>query len=174
MEISGEVWIAPIGEIAAYVRETHHPLAEDDRLWAADWQDPRPWNGRPCAFSFSTDDGFLANLYSFLPVFEERKISFTAFVNKKKIEDSDDHTTYYMDSSEVQTLSDAGVEIGNHSVTHRPLLPREACQMSLMRGPSLSVVIRREDGRAVLDLIRHSQTELPPDTPSDSPPGISP
>jgi hypothetical protein len=174
LENSGEVWIAPIGEIAAYARETHHPMAEDDRLWEADWQDPRPWNGHPCAFSFSTDDGFLANLYSFLPVFAEREMSFTAFVNKKKIVDSDNHETYYMDSSELFALSEAGVEIGNHTVTHKPLLSREACQMTSMRGPQLSVVIRREEGRTLLELIEHSLVQVPPDTPSDSPPGTSP
>jgi hypothetical protein len=101
-------------------------------------------------------------------------MSFTAFVNKKKIVDSDNHETYYMDSSELFALSEAGVEIGNHTVTHKPLLSREACQMTSMRGPQLSVVIRREEGRTLLELIEHSLVQVPPDTPSDSPPGTSP
>ncbi len=174
VENSGEVWIAPIGEIAQFVRETHHPLAEDDLLYEADYQDSRPWNGYPCAFSFSTDDGFLANLYSYLPVFQDRNLSFTAFINKKKVQDADDHETPYLDSAEVLALAAAGVEIGNHSTSHRPLLPRDACLVSRPGGMLMSLVISPLDGRMRLDLIGHRPIEDPPDTPADGPGGDGP
>jgi hypothetical protein len=81
------------------------------------------WNGYQAAFSFSTDDGFIENLY-WSQVFQDFGFNYTIFIgfivtdfvsDEGKIGWSD---IYYLDS--------LGNEIASHSVSHRRLLTDSA------------------------------------------------
>ncbi|MBN2170682.1 MAG: polysaccharide deacetylase family protein [Candidatus Krumholzibacteriota bacterium] len=162
----GDVWIAPVGEVAEYVRATHAPDPAEPLVWipagptsVPEWpreqrdEPARPWHGRACAFSFSTDDGFRANLTAYAPVFHERELSFTAFLNPRKIQDSDAGTTNYMCSAEVLQFQALGMEVGCHGMEHRYCLPHEACCLTSLREEGdPSVEIATEGSMKVLRL----------------------
>lgn len=151
---SEEFWIAPVGEVAGYLRETHSPSDSEALLWRCGDRSDRPWKGRRCAFSFSSDDGFLANLSVYQPLFAARALSYTAFLNRHKIERASHWTeSPYMDPWEVSILSQSGVEIGNHGANHRCLLRPEACQVRL-NGPEdvITLEIRSDGGEKQLRL----------------------
>jgi hypothetical protein len=151
----GDVWIAPVGEVAMHVHATHGPGIGEPLVLvpsgptsvperaAGEREEPsRPWRGHACAFSFSTDDGFRANLTAYSPVFQERGLSYTAFLNPKKIEESDEGTSNYMGSAEVLQLEAMGVEIGCHGMEHRHCVPNEACtvrSLTLENGITLEI-----------------------------------
>jgi len=157
--VDGDVWIAPVGEVAEYVRATHVPDPAEPLVWipAGPTSVPecpreegdapaRPWQGHACAFSFSTDDGFRANLTAYAPVFQERSLSYTAFFNPMKIWISDAGTSNYMCSAEVLEFHSMGMEVGCHGMEHRHCLPHEACCVSSLREegePTLEILTER-------------------------------
>lgn len=86
------------------------------------------------------DDGFVSAVQNALPVLLERKIPVTIFVSTACIgqpcswivnEGDPDHKELILSSEEIRNLSEQGVVIGSHSVSHRPLTTlseREAWQ----------------------------------------------
>ncbi|MCP4546238.1 MAG: polysaccharide deacetylase family protein [bacterium] len=158
-----EVWIAPIGEIAAWVRQTHVPEDADGFIWRPTTgtsvlgREEGPWQGHQCAFSFSTDDGFKANLSSFSPVFVDRGLSYTMYLNPVRITYSDSNPeSNYLNSLEVTQLADAGIEIGSHTMNHKHLLQPEIFQISSDHGPDFPYwfEIVRENNQAIARLYR--------------------
>ena len=160
---TGEFWIAPVGEIASFVRETHQASDPGGLVWRNGECSDQPWNGHVCAFSFSTDDGFLANLHAYRHCFADRGLSYTAFLNRHKIEHAESWMeSPYMDPDEVSILSESGVEIGNHGANHRCLLRPEALQLRLDRpAGEVTLDIRSEGGRKVLRLWEVNATGVP-------------
>jgi len=76
------------------------------------------------------DDGFVSAVQNALPVLLERKIPVTIFVSTACIgqpcswivnEGDPDHKELILSSEEIRNLSEQGVVIGSHSVSHRPL-----------------------------------------------------
>ena len=141
----GDVWIAPVGEVAAFFRQSHVPHPGEPLVWVPDHLTGVPdgrelhWNGRSCAFSFSTDDGLIANFTTYLPVFLSRGLSFTAYLVPTSINAADQGNDHYLSSFMVMSMADWGIEIGSHSLNHPHMLPPEVGTIRLAdpEGPEL-------------------------------------
>ena len=160
----GDTWIAPLGEVAASLRGTHRPDSAEPLVWrplAITGVPDRegPWAGKSCAFSFSTDDGWKANLYSYAPVFHERGLAYTAYINPRKVINGDGGSLLYMSSSELMEMANLGIEIGSHGFEHMPLMPTEVCTVDLAEPDSdpMHMEIVTQRGLKVLNCYR----ELP-------------
>ena len=114
----GDVWIAPVGEIAQWVRD-NHTAEQGNLVWTAVDGGAQPWNGHASALSFTTILGFQSNLDAFAPVFTARGLSYTAFLSKSAIDVGDTGYATYLNSEGVRQLALEGIEIGSmglHSV----------------------------------------------------------
>ncbi|MDP6418010.1 MAG: polysaccharide deacetylase family protein [Candidatus Krumholzibacteria bacterium] len=162
----GDVWIAPLGEVAEFVRSTHIPEDAEELIWVSDDPSPQPWDGHSCAFTFSTDDGFRANIEPYALIFSERGIAYTSFLNGSKILDGDAGSEKYMGSVEVQAMVDLGMELGSHSLNHRSLIPNLASSIRDLNGDtgkSVYIYIEpyRYRYRRVLQLWQEKPTSVP-------------
>ena len=81
------------------------------------------WNGKSCAFTLSTDDGYIDNLV-WRDVFKEFGVRYTIFITTSWIGHSGKLT-----ASDLNNLYFDGFEIAAHSVTHKPLNPKEALKI---------------------------------------------
>lgn len=155
LQADGEVWIAPMGEVAIWALgngQSNDPA--NDLLWRADAAGDFPWNGNACVFSFSTDDGFASNMDHYLPEFSSRGLSYTAFCSPEKIQIGDTGYELYLDSQGVQALAAAGVEIGCNGMTRRYLISSEACVIKDEAGEGYHIEIVTEEGHRKLKLWR--------------------
>jgi len=78
------------------------------------------WNGKSCAFTFSTDDGNYDNLV-WADVFREFDYRYTLFINSARI-----GTSGKLTETDLNNLHDDGFEIAAHGANHKPLNPKEA------------------------------------------------
>jgi len=151
----GDVWIAPLGEVAAWALANGQAAAVgEDLLWEAAAPGAQPWNGHACAFSFSTDDGFRSNLTHYMPEFRQRELSYTAFCSPEKIQIGDTGYELLLDSEGVQELADEGIEIGCNGMSRRYLLPREVFELADPTGETHYIEIVVENGKKLLRLWR--------------------
>ncbi len=80
------------------------------------------WNGKPCAFTFSTDDGYHCNL-DWKIIFDRFGYHFTIFVNP---------LCGGLGAGDLNTLNDAGHEIASHSMAHQHLIKNTAFTVQYM------------------------------------------
>jgi len=86
---------------------------------------------RPLA-ALTFDDGFASVRTRVLPLLAERRLPFTLFVNGRAVREGrldymaqydppPQRPGFYLDAAGVMALAKAGVQIGNHGTSHRPL-----------------------------------------------------
>jgi hypothetical protein len=157
LQADGDVWVAPLGEIALWaLANGQSPDSEDALLWRADAPGAQPWgeDGKACAFSFSTDDGFRSNLTHYMPEFLGRGLSYTAFCSPEKIQIGDTGYDLLLDSDGVRELAAEGIEIACNGMNRRYLLSPEAFLLVDDTDEGYQIEILVEDGYKLLRLWR--------------------
>lgn len=115
----GDFWMSDVGTIAAYAHARHIPSAGDPLIYEPDAAyGATPWNGKACAFSFSSDDGRDANL-AWADECAARSVRMTAYLTKDYVAFSADHMT---EAEIIELVGKGCVEIGCHSVSHPRLI----------------------------------------------------
>ena len=154
----GRFWITDHRTAAARAAARHAPSAADSLVYVPlpeHANDPTPWNGYPCAFSFSTDDGRSINL-AYADTLAARGLPMTAFITWDYLGwPGGDH----LSRADLLALAAKGnVEIGSHSMSHPRLIPREALRLRATGGiPYGAAVTVDGDGRH-LRLYREATT----------------
>lgn len=77
-----------------------------------------PWNGKAAAFTFTTDDGYIDNMY-WKKVFDSFGYNFTAFIVAGAINQGG------LTTNDLNDLHNSGHEIASHSITH-PFLIKDS------------------------------------------------
>ncbi len=74
----------------------------------------------PKTIAISVDDAYITTYTKGYPMFKERAIPLTVFVNTNPVDKKSKH---YMSWEQMREMSKNGVEFANHSLTHEYLLP---------------------------------------------------
>ncbi|MDP6418009.1 MAG: hypothetical protein QF492_01465 [Candidatus Krumholzibacteria bacterium] len=152
----GDVWIASMGEVSEYVRSNHVPILPDSLRWdAVNWGE-QPWNGKACVFTFSTDDGYRSNHLEYTPNMVSRGLSYTCFLNPRRIGVSGD----YLNTDDIQAMVEQGIEIGSRGLNYRYLLPDSAGWIHDASGNGdMGFEIRSEGSAKVFQLLPREPEE---------------
>lgn len=129
----GAFWMSDAGTIAAYAHARHVPSAADPLVYEPDGAyGATPWNGKTCAFTFSSDDGRDANLgwadecLARTDPASGGPVRMTAYLTKNYVGISGDHMT---EAEIIQLAAKGNVEIGCHSVSHPRLINEDVIHL---------------------------------------------
>lgn len=118
-----------------------------------------PWNGKACAFTFSSDDGNDDNM-EWKVIFDDFGYHFTIFVVTRQIGNQGK-----LIIDDLNVLQQAGHEIASHSVTHRHLIRNTAFTIQYV-GQADSCRMKIADYILYLDSSENSEDYILPLTDS--------
>ncbi len=163
LQSDGRFWIERVTPITEYALDRHQPSGNDPLVYEPlpPFRNERtPWNGHPCAFSFSTDDGWPINL-TYADSLALRGLAMTAFVTPGLLGRST-----HMTEAELLLLSQKGnVEIGTHSMSHTRLVPEAAFRLKNTGSLAIAVEVAEEQDGRHLRFYRGIPTEATEDQP---------
>jgi hypothetical protein len=166
----GRFWIADVATIAEWAMARHEPSDEDSLIYEPLVEEEElPWNGRRCAFSFSSDDGLVTNV-AYADTLLARGLSMTAYIT---VEFVDHGSGLHLTTEELQGLVARGnVEIGSHSMSHPRMIPEEALILRNEGPQPIALrVVDDEDGRH-LRFYRYAESTVP-EAPIAGPPVLA-